>query len=201
MHLGFQLHSRRSRYRILFIIRILLSIFVGYRYIYSLGTTQAGKGGTFIEATLQQPNYLPYITPQDADKFYQSLLFQGCLYPIFSGTNVEFQEDLCEVSTTDFQTFIVTVKPDVRRKDGTNVSLNDLYFTYKSIVKDNYRNLPHLGGYTNLQVSADTASVRVTFPKASRDNMIFFTNFILPAHLLANKSLEEYVMQFLQTPV
>jgi len=61
------------------------------------------------------------------------------------GTQVEFQEDLCEVTTLDFQTFIVKIKPDMAWQDGTPVSLNDLYFTYKSIIKDNYRNLPHLG--------------------------------------------------------
>lgn len=199
--LSFQFHHRRSRYWIALIVRVLLSIFVGYRYIYSLSSTQPGKGGTFVEATLQQPNYLPYITPQDADKFYQSLLFEGCLYPIFSGTQVEFQEDLCEVTTSDFQTFVITIKTGAVWQDGTDVSLNDLYFTYKSIIKDNYRNLPHLGGYSNLQISADTESVKVIFPKASRDNMVFFTNFILPAHLLANKSLEEYVMTFLQQPI
>ncbi len=31
--------------------------------------------------------------------------------------------------------------------------------------------------------------------------MIFFTNFILPAHILANISLEEYMIRFLQDPI
>ena len=43
--------------------------------------------------------------------------------------------------------------------------------------------------------------MKVVFPKASTDNMIFFTNFILPAHLLWNETLETYINTFYQNPV
>jgi hypothetical protein len=159
------------------------------------------KWGTFIEATLQKPNFLPYVTVQDADKFYQSLLFQWCVYPSFSGVNVLFDNDLCTVNTDDFQTFTVTVNTWASRSDGTPVTINDVYFTYKSIIKDNYRNIAHLDGYTNLQITTENNELKFIFPRASRDNLIFFTNFILPAHLLANISLEDYMIRFLQDPV
>lgn len=159
------------------------------------------KGGTFVEATLQQPNYLPYITPYDTDKFYQSLLFRGCLYPQFSGTTLSFQEDLCTVTTEDYQSFTVSPLSGMYRSDLTPISINDIFFTYKSILKDNYRNITHLDGFSSLLIEASPESVTVTFPKASKDNMIFFTNFILPAHILANVSLEEYIIRFLQDPI
>lgn len=201
MQLAINFNSRWTRYRMCFVVRCLLSVIVGYRYISSSSSPEAGKWWTFVEATLQQPNYLPYITHQDADKFYQSLLFQWCLYPVFSGTQIAFKEELCTVNTSDYQTFIVTPLSWHKRKDWTPFTINDIYFTYKSIIKDNYRNIPHLSNYWSLQVSADTTSVKIIFPKASNDNMVFFTNFILPAHILANISLEEYMIRFLQNPI
>lgn len=159
------------------------------------------KWWTFVEATLQKPNFLPYVTAQDSDKFYQSLLFQWCVYPSFSGVRVLFDNDLCTVDTNDFQTFTVTVMSWFVRSDATPVTINDVYFSYKSIIKDNYRNIPHLDGYGNIQITTENNELKFIFPRASRDNLIFFTNFILPAHILANISLEEYMIRFLQDPV
>lgn len=85
--------------------------------------------------------------------------------------------------------------------DWAPVTINDVYFTYKSIIKDNYRNIPHLDWFSSLQINVDEATLKIVFPKASKDNMIFFTNFILPAHILANISLEEYLIRFIQSPV
>lgn len=87
------------------------------------------------------------------------------------------------------------------RSDGAPVTINDVYFTYKSIIKDNYRNIPHLDWFSTLQINVDNTTLKIVFPKASKDNMIFFTNFILPAHVLANISLEEYLIRFIQSPV
>lgn len=114
---------------------------------------------------------------------------------------MSYREELCNVSTTDYQTFTVTVKEWQYRKDGTEFSLNDIYFTYNTLLKQNYRNIWHLDTYKNLLVDVDWNTLQVVFPKASVDNMLFFTNFILPAHLLANKSLETYVETFVKRPI
>lgn len=201
MHIWFSLTNRWSQYRIILIVWIFLSIAVGYRYVSSVSTPTSSKWGTFVEATLQKPNFLPYVTVQDADKLYQSLLFQGCVYPSFSGVDVLFTDDLCTVQTNDYQTFIVSVHTGHQWSDGTQVSINDIYFTYKSIIKDNYRSIPHLDWYSNIQITTENNSLKFIFPRASKDNLIFFTNFILPAHVLANISLEEYMIRFLQEPI
>ncbi len=201
MHIWFSLNDRWSQYRIVVTIRIFVSIAIGYRYVSSVSTPTTSKWGTFVEATLQKPNFLPYVTAQDSDKFYQSLLFQWCVYPSFSGVSVLFDNDLCTVNTDDFQTFTVTTNEWATWSDGTPVTINDVYFTYKSIIKDNYRNIPHLDGYSNLQITSEGNELKFIFPRASRDNLIFFTNFILPAHILANISLEEYMIRFLQDPI
>jgi hypothetical protein len=180
-----------------------LSVVVWYRYVSSLNSRASGKWGTFVEATLQKPNFLPYITSADGDKLYQSLLFQWCVHPVFSGVNVTFQNELCIVETNDRQTFTITMNPENNStwSDSAPVTINDVYFTYKSIIKDNYRNIPHLDWYSTLQINVDNNMLKIVFPKASKDNMIFFTNFILPAHILANISLEEYLIRFIQSPV
>ncbi|USN54378.1 MAG: hypothetical protein H6765_07565 [Candidatus Peribacteria bacterium] len=43
--------------------------------------------------------------------------------------------------------------------------------------------------------------MEITFPTPSVDNMIFLTNFVLPAHLLANQSLEHYITTFHKSPI
>ncbi len=203
MHIGFSLKDKRTQYWILAILWAFLSVSIGYKYVSSLNSPTAWKGWTFVEATLQKPNFLPYITPTDADKLYQSLLFQWCVHPVFSGVNVQFVDELCSVTTNDWQSFTVTLNKEKEntRSDGTPITLNDIYFTYRSVLKNNYRNIPHLDGLNTIQVNEDTDGLKIVFPKASKDNMIFFTNFILPAHILANISLEEYVVRFLQSPV
>ncbi len=70
-------------------------------------------------------------------------------------------------------------------------------------LKENYRNKGFLDSYKNITVIAneDDGNLQVIFPKASIDNMIFFTNFILPSHLLANKDLETYFTSFYKNPI
>lgn len=176
---------------------------MGYLYTSFSADKNSSKGGTFIEASLQQINYLPYLTTEENDLFYQSLLFQGCLYPTVSGTDILYREDICTVTTKDYKLFTITPKPGVTWSDGTDMTINDLLFTYKTLLKDNYRNISNLEPYKNItvQVNDDTSALNVAFPQASVDNIIFFTNFILPAHSLANQPLEAYIKNFHEKPV
>ncbi len=197
------IRSRYSRYWILFLVWWVLSIHVGYLYTSFSADKDSSKGGTFIEASLQPINYLPYLTTEENDLFYQSLLFQGCLYPTVSGTDILYREELCTVTTKDYKLFTITPKADIAWSDGVDMTLNDLLFTYKTLLKDNYRNISSLEPYKNITVQAneDNTALNVAFPQASIDNIIFFTNFILPAHLLANQSLESYIQTFHDQPV
>jgi len=164
--------------------------------------SRSGKGGTFIEASVGNINYLPYATSNDEDKFYQSLLFNGCVYPTISGSNISYRDEVCSVKTSDYKTFIVTPAANATRSDGTPFTLNDIYFTYNTILAENYWNIASLDPYKSINVLADeTGTLEIIFPQASIDNMIFFTNFILPAHLLANKNLETYITSFYTDPV
>jgi hypothetical protein len=180
-----------------------LSIHVGYLYTSFSADQNVSKWGTFIEASLNQINYLPYLTTEENDLFYQSMLFQWCLYPTVSGTDILYREELCTVTTKDYKLFTVTPKDPIMWSDGTAMTLNDLLFTYKKLLVDNYRNISSLEPYKNItvQVNEDKTALNVAFPQASIDNIIFFTNFILPAHLLANQSLEAYIQDFHAQPI
>lgn len=192
----------RTGYRFLVILWILLSVHIAYLYVSFSWDEITDKGGTFIEATTNPVNYLPYTSTNDNDKFYQSLLFMGCLYPKIDGTNITYREELCSVTTEDNQRYTVTTLPGKTWSDGTPITANDILFTYGTILKENYRNIGSLDAFRNVTVTADeTGIITVTFPSSSVDNMIFFTNFVLPSHLLGNESLETYVTTFYTSPI
>ncbi len=192
----------RYIYWIIFVVRLLISTHVAYMYFSFSSDSRSGKWWTFIEASVGNINYLPYATSNDEDKFYQSLLFNGCVYPTISGSNITYRDEVCSVKTSDYKTFIVTPAQGVTRSDWTEFTLNDIYFTYNTILAENYWNIASLDPYKSINVLADeTWTLEVIFPQASIDNMIFFTNFILPAHLLANKNLETYITNFYTDPI
>jgi len=193
----------KTWYAFLAIIWLLISAHVWYLYVSFSSDQVEDKWWTFIEATTDKTSYLPYTSSDDNDKFYQSLLFNGCVYPTIEWTNITYRDELCTVSTNDYQRFEVTVIKDKKRSDWESVTLNDILFTYKTILKDNYWDLSSLNSFRNVWVSPDAEAwtITVTFPNPSIDNMIFFTNFILPSHILANKSFEEYVSTFYQEPI
>lgn len=198
-----QRKSSHYTYLLLFLIRCLITIHVWYGYISFSSDTTSGKWGTLVESTIQKINYLPYVTTNDKDIFYQSFIFNGCIYPSFSWSNIQYRDELCSVKTTDYKSFTITPKTDIYRSDGQTFTLNDIYFTYNTLLKENYRNIWALDPYKNLTIIADEEAntIQVIFPKASIDNMIFFTNFILPAHLLANQNLETYITTFYKQPI
>jgi hypothetical protein len=170
-------------------------------YIDSSAEWVPGKWWTILEATAKPITYLPYISLSDSDRFYQSLLFQWCLFPSFTNQEISYYDQLCAVTTKDYKTFSVTALPNMFWSDGTPFNLGDVYFTYSSIIQDNYWNIPELENFKNIKVSLVDNKVEVVFPQATIDNMIFFTNFILPQHLLANAPLETYTTTFAAAPV
>lgn len=187
-------------------IWILLSVHVWYQYVtYSSSQTQSNeKKGTFVEAITDEVWYLPYISSSDADKFYQSLLFKNCSFPILDEATIQYDNNACIVTTQDYQNYVVQLSPDAWVwSDGTPVNLNDILFTYKTIIADNYRNIPDLEGLRWIEVNPDSINnqITITFSQPNVDNSIFFTNFILPSHILANQSLASYIEDFWTQPV
>jgi hypothetical protein len=149
-----------------------------------------------VEAGVGPAFYLPYSSDSDKYKFYQSLLFRGCLSPYVSGTQILYKQDLCKVETENYRDFYVYLATSDNWSDQVPISLDDVYFTYKNILVDNKFNFKYLDKYKNIKVSRESNFVKVSFPYPSKDNLIFFTNFILPKHILETKDKEFYLQKF-----
>ncbi|HBB03325.1 TPA: hypothetical protein DCZ39_00205 [Patescibacteria group bacterium] len=88
------------------------------------------------------------------------------------------------------------------RSDGTPVSLEDIYFTYNDILRGNIWGLSSLSQYSTIALVKDVnTTLKVTFTTKSPDNILFFTNYILPQHILANTELNDYKSLFAFKPV
>lgn len=194
-------NHRRYRYVWAAFLRLILSLHVFYLYASSHQSDTLTPWGTFVEATLDPISVLPYTSDDDTNKVYQNMLFKACLTPVFSGANVSFWSDLCTVETQDHKTFNVTVPPAHQRSDLEPITIEDVYFTYQNILKDNARNQEALASYKSIGIDINESELIFTFPNASIDNRLFFTNFILPEHILANRDYEFYTTTYLQQPV
>ncbi len=86
---------------------ILISIYIGYQYAWFSSDQLSSKGGTFVEGIFDTTSYLPYLRSDVQSLFYQGLLFNSCLKESDNGSIVS---DLCDVTTTDNQTYTVTLK-------------------------------------------------------------------------------------------
>lgn len=64
------------------------------------------------------------------------------------------------------------------------------------------RNISLLNQYAPITVAKDANNtLKVTFPTVSSDNILFFTNYILPKHMLINAELRDYTSLFAFKPV
>ncbi|MCF7835335.1 hypothetical protein K9M48_04835 [Candidatus Gracilibacteria bacterium] len=184
------------------ILWILLSIYVLYQYVRSSSKEVTTKGGTFVEGIFNTTSYLPYLKNDRQSLFFQRFLFNSCLdYEIDNNGNINFTDDLCEVKTSDYKTYYVSLSGDHKRSDGVPLSLEDLTFTYNEIIKKNIWNIKQLNTYSDIIILNENEQMKIIFPQSSIDNTLFFTNYILPKHALIDDSLENYQQNFSIEPV
>jgi len=175
---------------------------VFYQYLLSTSKQVVIKWGTFVEGIFNQTSYMPYLTVDEQSKFYQGLLFQPCLSYEYSGNILEYNDNLCHITTKDYKTYYVSIGTWSTRSDGVPVSLDDVFFTYNDILSHNIWNIPYLDIHWDVKVSQTTSqNIKVEFPKASVDNTVFFTNYILPRHILLEKKVDYYKNVFSREPI
>ena len=64
------------------------------------------------------------------------------------------------------------------------------------------RKIPLLTQYNDITVTKDVNNtIKITFNNKSSDNILFFTNYILPKHILINAELVDYKSMFAFKPV
>jgi len=182
--------------------RVLISIYIGYQYVRISSTQVNTKWGTFVEGIFGNTSYLPYLRSDIQSNFYQGLLFNACLKPSYDNTASAYIPDLCTVTTKDNQNYSINLNKWFIWSDWTPVSLEDIYFTYNEILRNNMRKLPLLIQYNTVIIVKDVNNtLKVTFPTKSSDNILFFTNYILPKHMLINAELADYKSLFAFKPV
>ena len=165
------------------------------------------KWWTFVEWIFDEVSYLPYLKNDDQSVFYQKFLFQSCLdlYNLDIITTEEwwkYAEGLCKVYTDDTQNFVLKIIDDnAVWSDWKPVTIEDIFFTYDEIIRKNRRDVQYLNTWNSVTVSLEDGKVNVSFPTISEDNFNFFTNAILPKHIVESMDLDTYKNYFSLAPI
>lgn len=184
------------------ILWTLTTIYVIYQYLWSSSKQVITKWWTFVEWIFNTTSFLPYLSNDWQSKFYQGFMFDKCLdFEINEQGNPEYKNKLCEVTTRDYKTYYASINTGSIRSDWVPLSIDDIYFTYNEIIKNNKLWLSHLNKYSNIQVDIEWGKIKVVFKNSSEDNTLFFTNYILPKHALIEPNLEMYQQSFAIEPV
>jgi len=183
-------------------IWLLLLGYLFYQYLVSKTDAAPTKWGTLIEWVTHDISYVPYTSFTPQDRFYQHLLFPSCLAMGVSWWVATYDTNICNVLSTDYKTYIVSLNTTGTWSDGAPISMADILYTYESILQKNIRGLPFGQQYEGLSIQKiSPTSFSVTFPRSSKDNTQFFSYPILPAHILEKRSREEYTKLFASKPV
>ena len=82
------------------------------------------------------------------------------------------------------------------------VTIDDVFFTYDKILRENIRDIPSLTTRDSVKVEyTEDGKIRVIFPTSSFDNINFFVNAILPKHVIENMDLDSYKNYFSLSPI
>ncbi len=202
-----RLHGHRRHYiRYIFwcIVCFWLFVtgFVSYKYFLSTASSEVSKGGTFVEWIFWSTAFLPYIGNSQENYFYQGMLFDACMQFTSTEGQTTFSNNLCVVNTKDNQTYTVKLQDGHIWSDGTPVTIDDVYFTYNDIIKNNMWQLTNLTSYKDVVLEkTPNNTLKISFAKKSVDNSLFFAQFILPKHILANSDFAYYTDSFASDPV
>ena len=177
-----------------FILWLLLFSHLFYLYIQTLSKPIPVKWWVLLEGVVTNKiiNPFPYIANNYYSKYVQHLLFRSCL-------NDLWQNDLCEVSTNDRKTFYVKITGDNYWSDGRKITLDDVFFTYNDVIKNNSFNLWNPIPNNLLDVEKlSWNTLKVVFSDTTVNNWSFFKQPILPKHILFWATKDFYVLDFIK---
>ena len=179
----------------------ITTLILGYQFLSENGEKINTKWGTFVEAIFNQVSYLPYLKNDWQSLFYQSFLFDACAD--YNTINEQgLQGSHCKLDTSDYQTYYVALAGTGNtRSDGQARTLEDIYFTYEKIIHQNSWGIKTLSSYADLKIEKEKDRLKITFPSSTTDNNYFFTFAILPQHILAQATFEDYTSAFAANPI
>lgn len=163
------------------------------------------QGRTYTEGLVGQIIHLnPVFTEfSEADADISSLIFSGLVkYNAVTGT---FDEDLAtHTLSDDHLTYTFTLKNDLYWQDGTELTADDIYYTYATVIQSpDFKNALLKANFDGVKIEeVNTRTVSFTLNTA---NSFFFTSLtvgLLPKHILENTPVAELdTAPFNQTPV
>ena len=111
--------------------------------------------------------------------FYQSFLFDACVG--YATLNSEgLKGETCKITTQDYQTYYVNLATGGKVwSDGVPMTLDDVYFTYDHIIRQNAWDIKTLKTYQEIQISQENDKLKIVFPTSttednSQENQIDF---------------------------
>ena len=192
----------RYTFFVTLILWILTSLYVIYQYLRASSKQVISKGWTFIEGIFSTTSFLPYLSNDWQSKFYQWMMFDRCLeFEIDQNGRPEYKNKLCDVTTRDYKTYHIALSNGGVWSDWVPLSIEDVFFTYEEIIKNNSFEIEYLKKYSNINVEMEGDKVKVVFENSSEDNSLFFTNYILPKHALLAPNIEMYKQSFAIEPI
>jgi len=174
----------------LFFLWLILFFHLWYLYLQAFGKNIPTKWWILLEWVVWAPiNPLPYLWNWYYSKYVQSLLYRWCI-------DSNWQSDLCIVKTNDNKTYVVSMTWNNYWKDWTKITLNDVFFTYNDIIKNNSLNLDNPVANNLKSIKKQNNTIIVTFNQVSINNINFFKNYILPKNVLENSTKNYYVLNY-----
>lgn len=147
-------------------------------------SAQPVPGGTFHEGILGSfTNANPMYATGPVDGAVSKLVFAGLLK--YDSSN-KLTGDLAEKWTVsnDELTYTVTLRPDLKWQDGTDLTADDVVFTYHTIQNPDAKS-PLLSSWQGITVKAEgKRTVVFTLPSSLSAFSHSLTNGIVPKHLL-----------------
>ncbi len=188
--------------RVVLVLRFMVTFVFWYFYLLATWSQEDQKWWTFVEWIFEEVSFLPYLKTDDQSAFYQHFLFRSCLNPYQIDEEWRNAQDLCKVYTDENQIYILKIIDESAKwSDGSPVTIQDVYFTYDELLRKNRRNLTSLNTWNSINVSLEDWKVRVEFPTMTPDNINFFTNPILPKHVLESMDSATYKNYFSLAPI
>ncbi|HVV38999.1 MAG TPA: peptide ABC transporter substrate-binding protein [Candidatus Paceibacterota bacterium] len=193
--------SRTSRALFLFLATVLVISAVGLVYLLnaSLITAVPGYGGNLSEGIVGAPRFInPVLATSDADHDLSILIYSGLLRATPEG---EYVPDLAQSYTVSSDGTIYTfiLRPSATFHDGTRVTADDIVYTISKI-QDAAVKSPLKANWNGVTVEAvDSGTVRFTLKSAYAPFIENLTTGILPKHLWASVTDEEFPFSDLNT--
>src|SRR3989344_1523137 len=155
-----------------------------------VGKSQSGRGDIFVEGMVGRIRALNplFVDFNDADRDLSRLIFSGLMR--YDHETKNFFPDLAAEwsRSKDGLVYTFTVRTNAKWHDGAPVTVDDIIFTFQTIIQNPaFRNPVLKNSFDGVQVASPSPNtVTFTLPKQNSFFISQMTTGIVPKHLLEN---------------